>query len=72
VADSSLRGALAESRAQGSRWLELLALTQLCEHGTPTIDDARALAALVSELTEANDTPAFARARAVLKRARPN
>ena len=31
-ADASIRRAITEARAQGALWLELLALTELCEH----------------------------------------
>ena len=30
-----------EARAQGALWLELLALTELCEHSTATVDECR-------------------------------
>ena len=65
-ADTSIRRAIAEARAQGALWLELLALTELCEHATATVDDHRALGALVDRLREARDTTALARAGAVV------
>ena len=65
-ADASIRRAITEARAQGALWLELLALTELCEHSTATVDDHRALGALVEQLCEARDTTALARAAAVV------
>ena len=70
AADASIRRALEESRAQEAPWLEMLALTDLCAGSTAKSADRRALGALVSELGEGSDTPAYARARAVLDRAR--
>ena len=70
IADASVRRAIAEARGQESRWLELLALNELCEHDGTTPQDRRALAALVEELPEANDTTAFARARALVHNAK--
>ena len=61
-ADASIRRAITEARAQGALWLELLALTELCEHATATAEDHRTLGALVDRLCEARDTPALARA----------
>jgi ATP/maltotriose-dependent transcriptional regulator MalT len=65
-ADASIRRAIEEARAQGALWLELLALTELCEQATATDDDYRALRALVAQLNEGVDTPALARARALV------
>ena len=70
AADASIRRALDESRAQEAPWLELLALTDLCAGATAKSADRRALGTLVSELGEGSDTPAYARARVVLDRAR--
>lgn len=70
VAHASMRRALEESRAQEAPWLELLVLTELCEHSKPAIEHRRALDALVAELGEGSDTPAYLRARAVLDRMR--
>ena len=64
IAAASVRRAIAEARGQEARWLELLALNELCDHDGATPEDRRALAALVDELPEANDTTAVARARA--------
>ncbi|HEY9380693.1 MAG TPA: hypothetical protein VIQ01_05550 [Burkholderiales bacterium] len=66
-AETSVRRAVAEAREQGARWLELLAITQLCESEAATLDDRRALATLVGQL-KGIDTPAFAKAKAVLER----
>jgi len=71
VATASVRRAIAEARAQEARWLELLALNEVCEHDGATTEDRRALAALVDDLPEANDTTAVAKARALLVNAKP-
>jgi tetratricopeptide (TPR) repeat protein len=71
-ADASIRRAIAEARAQRAPWLELLTLTELCDDATATVDDHRALDALVAQLSEAADTPAIARATALLERTRAN
>jgi tetratricopeptide (TPR) repeat protein len=63
-----VRDAIAEARAQGAPWLELVALVELCEHGGTTAKDRRALAALVDALPQALDTAVMARARALLGR----
>jgi tetratricopeptide (TPR) repeat protein len=70
-ARESMRQAIAEARKQEARWLELLALNELCDHDGATPEDRRALAALVDELPEANDTTALARARVLLDNAQP-
>jgi ATP/maltotriose-dependent transcriptional regulator MalT len=70
AADASMRRALEESRAQEAPWLTLLALTELCAGSRAKSADVRALGALVSELGEAGDTPAYQRARVLLDRAR--
>jgi tetratricopeptide (TPR) repeat protein len=70
AADASVRRAVEESRAQEAPWLEMLALTGLCASSTAKSGDRRALGVLVAELGEASDTPAHARAKAVLESAR--
>jgi tetratricopeptide (TPR) repeat protein len=65
-ADTSIRRAIAEARAQGALWLELMTLTELCAHATATAEDHRTLGALVERLGDARDTTALARAGAVL------
>ncbi len=65
-ADASIRRAITEARAQGAMWLELLALTELCEHSTATVDEYRALGALVERLCEAGDMTAVAKARSLV------
>jgi DNA-binding winged helix-turn-helix (wHTH) protein/tetratricopeptide (TPR) repeat protein len=67
AANASIRRAIAEARAQEASWLELLALTELCERGFPTADDRHALAALVDRLREASNTAAVSKARALLR-----
>jgi tetratricopeptide (TPR) repeat protein len=66
AAAASIRRAIGEAREQGATWLELLALTELCERGAAKRQDRRALAALVDQLEEASDTTALIRARALL------
>ena len=66
----SIRRALEEAGAQEARWLELLAVTELCAGSTARSADRRALSALVSELSEGSDTPPYARARVLLDRGR--
>jgi tetratricopeptide (TPR) repeat protein len=67
AAIASIRRAMEEARAQRATWLELLALTRLCEGPAAEDEDRRALATLVDQLEEANDTTALARARASLE-----
>ncbi len=69
-AQDSVREAIVEARAQGARWLELLALIELVEHNTPTSEDLSGLAALADQLEEAQDTSAIATARRLLNRHR--
>ena len=71
IADASVRRAFAEARGQEARWLELLALNELCEYDGATPENRHALAALVDDLPEANDTTAVARARALVDNAKP-
>jgi ATP/maltotriose-dependent transcriptional regulator MalT len=70
AADAAARQAVAEARAQEAPWLELLALSELCEHPSATGEDRDALSALIKRLPEARTTKSVARARAVLKNAR--
>jgi ATP/maltotriose-dependent transcriptional regulator MalT len=65
AAVASIRRAGEEAQAQGAAWLELLVLTKLCERGAATDKERRALASLTSQLGEASDTTAMARARAL-------
>ena len=67
-AEASIRRSITEARTQGALWLELLALTEIGEHSTATVDDHRALGALTEQLCEARDTTALARAAAVVAR----
>jgi DNA-binding winged helix-turn-helix (wHTH) protein len=69
AAEASRRRAVAEARAQGAPWLELVALLALCESTHSTDADRIALATLVEQLPEASDTAAVNRARALLGRA---
>lgn len=65
-AEGAIRAAVAEARAQGAPWLELLALTDLVEHAAPTAGDCAALAALAGRLDEAQATPLVTRALGLL------
>ena len=66
-AEVSIRQALREARTQDASWVELLLLTEFCEHGTPTSDDCNALVRLVDQLAEANETNLLARARRLVQ-----
>jgi hypothetical protein len=66
AADAAIRRAIAEARAQETPWLELMALTELCDGHSATTKDRRALAALIDQVPEARGTAAVARARALL------
>jgi ATP/maltotriose-dependent transcriptional regulator MalT len=68
---ASARQALAEARAQHAPWVELTALTELCEYDGAQAEDRHALAALVDQLPEAGDTTAVMRARALLEGTKP-
>jgi DNA-binding winged helix-turn-helix (wHTH) protein/tetratricopeptide (TPR) repeat protein len=65
-ARESMRQAIAEARAQEAVWLELNALSALCERKDATDRDFAALRHVVDRLTEGLDTPPVARARALL------
>jgi tetratricopeptide (TPR) repeat protein len=66
-AGESIRKAIAEARAQGASWLELLALSALCERPDASAKDFAELRRLVDQLTEGLDTPPVQRARALLQ-----
>jgi DNA-binding winged helix-turn-helix (wHTH) protein/tetratricopeptide (TPR) repeat protein len=68
-AETSIRSAITQARAQGALWLELVALTELCAHSTVTGEDHHTLGALVERLGEARDTTALARAGALVANA---
>jgi DNA-binding winged helix-turn-helix (wHTH) protein/tetratricopeptide (TPR) repeat protein len=70
AADASVRRAITEARAQEAPWLELIALIELCERDGSTPEDRSALATLVDQLTDAKDTTAIAKARALMKSAK--
>ena len=69
-ADASVRRAIAEARAQEAPWLELIALTELCERDRVRPEDRSALAAVVDQLPEASGTTAVAKARALIETTR--
>jgi hypothetical protein len=66
AAHASVRQALAEARAQGAV-AELIALIELCASDGAQAEDRQALATLVEQLPEADDTAALSRARALLR-----
>ena len=70
LAQTSVRRAVAEARAQEAPWLELIALLELCKSDGAISEDRRALAGLVEQLPEAADTTAVAAARALLDKTR--
>jgi tetratricopeptide (TPR) repeat protein len=70
AAHASVRQAVAEARAQEARWLELIALVELCEcHGAKT-EDRHALASVVQRLRGASDTTVVRKAQALLENAK--
>jgi hypothetical protein len=69
-AEESIRRALADARAQQAPWLELIALSSLCEGDEATADEFESLRVLVDRLTEGVDTAPLARARALVEKAR--
>jgi len=59
--------AIAEARTQEAPWLEMIALSALCERKNATAKDFAALRHVLDRLTEGLDTPPAARARALLE-----
>jgi len=68
-AEAAVRRALEEARAQQACWLELGALSQLCEGKRATREDRQALAQLIDWMPEAADTEQIGKARALLAHA---
>jgi len=68
-ARESMEQAVAEARAREAPWLELIALSALCEREVATTHDLAALRHVVEQLTEGLDTAPVARARALLEAA---
>jgi DNA-binding winged helix-turn-helix (wHTH) protein/tetratricopeptide (TPR) repeat protein len=66
-ADASAQRAITEARAQSAPWLELLALTDFCEHSTANVVEHRALEELVTRMSQGVDAPALTRAKTVLE-----
>jgi hypothetical protein len=67
AARESIRLALAEARAQEAPWLEMLALSALCEQPVATPEHRAWLRAALDRIRGAEDTAPVARARALLK-----
>ena len=66
---ASMRQAVAEARARQAPWLELMALSALCEREGASANDRAALRRVLDRITEGVDAPPLARARALLERA---
>ncbi|MDX1375829.1 MAG: AAA family ATPase [Burkholderiales bacterium] len=66
-AHESIRQAIAEARAQEAPWLELLALSALCERPDAGASDFAALAQVLDQLTQGLDTAQVAHARDLVK-----
>jgi hypothetical protein len=69
-AHDAARRAVAEARAQDAPWLEMIALSALCGRKGAKSEDFEALRVVTGGLAEGLDSPALARARALLKKAR--
>jgi ATP/maltotriose-dependent transcriptional regulator MalT len=69
-ARGSIRRALDEARAQEAPWLEMLALSALCERPEATPEDRASLGAALDRISGAEDTAPVARARTLLKQSR--
>ena len=63
----STRQAVAEARAREAPWLELIALSALCEREDATAEERAGLRSVIDQLTEGLDTAPVARARALLE-----
>lgn len=65
----SIQQAIAEARTREAPWLELIALSALCEREDKTAEDLASLRLVLGQLTEGLDTAPVARARALLEAA---
>jgi ATP/maltotriose-dependent transcriptional regulator MalT len=65
-AHDAARRAVAEARAQDAPWLEMIALSALCERKGARTEDFESLRIVTEQLTEGLESPAVARARALL------
>jgi len=65
-ARESIRGALAEARAQEAPWLEMLALSAQCERSEASAKDRASLREVLDRITGGEDTAPVARARALV------
>ncbi|WP_191488778.1 AAA family ATPase [Pseudomonas sp. FEN] len=68
---AAVRRAVHEARAQGAPWLELLALVELCAQCDATDRERQAMATLVEQLPEIEDSEPMARACSLLQVAIP-
>ena len=66
-ASESLRQAIAEARAQEAPWLEMIALSALCERKGAATRDREALCLVLERVAGGRDTPPVARALALLE-----
>ena len=64
-ARESLRQALAEARAREAPWLEMIALSALCERAGASAEHRAALRRVLDGMTEGLDLPPVAKARAL-------
>jgi DNA-binding winged helix-turn-helix (wHTH) protein/tetratricopeptide (TPR) repeat protein len=71
AATASMRRAVEKAREQQAPWLELIALVELCAHGSASTAERQALAALVDQLPEAAGTEPVVRARTLLQLVKP-
>jgi hypothetical protein len=71
AATASMRRAVEKAREQQAPWLELIALVELCAHGSASTAERQALAALVDQLPEAAGTEPVVRARTLLQPVKP-
>ena len=72
AANAATARAVAEARAQEAPWLELIALTEWCEHDSAPAEDRRAFAALVDRLPQVQGTTALTNARKLLDKVSPH
>lgn len=68
MARQAARAALGVARAQAAPWLELMALTAVCDMETPDLDDVRALRQLLATLPQGRDSVLYRRAESLIAR----
>jgi hypothetical protein len=70
-AAAAARRAIDEARSQAARWLELVALVELCRHRDATAGERRALGAIVEQLPEVAELDAVRQARSLITETKP-